>query len=189
MLYKIVRPFVKLFVRLCFHPKIINAENIPPSGPVILAGNHTSNFDALLLMSTTKRPISFLGKHTLPRFFVRYLHVIPVDRTKSRNPEALRLAREVLKEDNIVGIFPEGTINRTAELTMPFKMGAVSLAAKNSAPLVPFIITGKYALLKGNLKIKFLSPRQIMKDDIQYENARLMADIGSIIEREKNENN
>ena len=61
ILYKILMPLDKLFIRL-YRPTYNNLENIPQTGGVILAGNHTSKLDPLLLMSTTNRCIHFLAK-------------------------------------------------------------------------------------------------------------------------------
>ena len=65
LLYKITRPIITVLFKLFFTPKIIGKEYIPKSGKVILAGNHTSNFDCLLLISSTKRNIHFLAKKEL----------------------------------------------------------------------------------------------------------------------------
>ena len=59
ILYKILRPLITGFYKLFFTPKFIGIENIPSSGRVLLAGNHTSNFDAPLLISATKRNVHF----------------------------------------------------------------------------------------------------------------------------------
>ena len=162
MLYKTVRLFVKVLFALIFHPRIIGRENIPSSGPVILAGNHTNNLDCLLLISTTKREINFLGKHILfeghKGHIMRSMKVIPVDRTKKKNPEALNEASRRLELQEALGIFPEGTINRTDNTILPFKMGTIYLAQKTASPIVPFIIKGKYRPFKNDLTLTFLKP-------------------------------
>ena len=68
LLYKIGRPIVKLYFEL-YKPRFYGIENIPKSGGVVLAGNHTSKFDPLLVASSTKRCIHFLGKKELCRGF------------------------------------------------------------------------------------------------------------------------
>ena len=55
-----------------------------------------------------------------------------------------------LEEDKLIGIFPEGTFNRTNDIVMPFKYGAVSMASKTNSTVVNFSITGKYKLFKKN---------------------------------------
>ena len=65
VLYKIVRPIIKIVFVVLFRPKIIGLENINKDGKLVLAGNHTSYLDCLLLISSTKRVIHFLAKDSL----------------------------------------------------------------------------------------------------------------------------
>lgn len=187
--YKMVHPLIKLFICIAYRPLITGKENIPRNGKVVLAGNHTNYLDCLLLMSSISRPIHFLGKHTLfkgkKRILFKAMGVIPVDRTKEKNREAITHASNVLKNGGIVGIFPEGTINRSEELLLPFKMGAVYLSAKNSTPLVPFAITGTYKVItKNKIHIEFLPPRSC-SDDLKCENSDFMDDLKVVLERNK----
>ena len=84
--YKIVRPILKFLFLNIYRPKIIGSENIPKESRIILAGNHTNNFDCVLLMSSTKRCIHFLAKVELFKGFKKVifsnLGLIPVDRSK-----------------------------------------------------------------------------------------------------------
>ena len=66
-LYRIVRPILTFLFKLLFHPHIINKENIPLKGRIVLAGNHTNYLDCLLLISATKRTIHFLAKDDLSK--------------------------------------------------------------------------------------------------------------------------
>jgi len=188
LLYKLVRPIITVLFKIIYRPTIVGQENIKENVPLVLAGNHTNNLDCLLLISSTKRVIHFLGKHTLfkgikgPIF--KGMGVIPVDRTKKHNHEALESAIDTLKESRVVGIFPEGTINRTDEVIMPFKIGAVKMAEETSAYIVPFIITGKYIPFKKSIKVVFLEPYQIKKKDLEKENINLMKKVTTILEKE-----
>ena len=84
ILYKMLRPLITGVYKLFFTPKFIGIENIPSSGRVLLAGNHTSNFDAPLLISATKRNVHFLAKKELwdgpKRIIFANMGLIPVDR-------------------------------------------------------------------------------------------------------------
>ena len=71
-LYIIVRPIIKILFKFFYNPKVIGDGNIPKEGKVILAGNHTNNFDCLMLMSSTKRCIHFLAKIELFRGFKKF---------------------------------------------------------------------------------------------------------------------
>ena len=181
-LYKILRPLVTGFVKIFFRPTIIGIENLPESGRCILAGNHTSIYDALLLMSTTKRQIHFLAKNELwqgpKKIIFSNLGLIPVDR-KNRDKNALHSAEKVLKKEQVIGIFPEGTTEKNKTM-LKFKKGAVKMALDTNTPITPFVITGTYNIFKNNLTIKFLEKIDI-KDDLVKENERLM----NIISKER----
>ena len=62
ILYRVIRPIVTVLFKLFYRPTIIGVENIPKTGRVVLAGNHTNNLDSMLLVSSTKRCIHFLAK-------------------------------------------------------------------------------------------------------------------------------
>lgn len=162
-LYKILIPLDKLVMSI-YRVKYLNKEYLPQEGPVILAGNHTSHLDPLLLMSSTNRVIHFLGKIELfkgpKKYFFNSVGVIPVDR-KNKNPKAIKESNEYLLSGNIIGIFPEGTINRTKEIIMPFKKGAVKMAAKTNTQIIPFSITGKYKPFRKSVIICFGKPYNV----------------------------
>ena len=191
-LYKIFRPLIQCFIKLFYKPTIIGRMNILNYEPIILAGNHTSNLDALLVASCTKRMIHFLAKEELFRgvgkFLFTKLGCIPVDRNK-KNPITAIKSLEVLK-NGVICIFPEGTINKTNNIILPFKYGAVSLSQKSNVKIVPFIITGKYKKFKKNVQIEFLKPYNLNSDNLVKENEILMNKIKNNItkNRRKNEN-
>lgn len=174
-LYIIVRPIIKILFKFFYNPKVIGDGNIPKEGKVILAGNHTNNFDCLMLMSSTKRCIHFLAKIELFRGFKKIIFsnmgLIPVDRSK-KNKEALDIAKSYLDNDKIIGIFPEGTIPKDKKL-LPFKIGAVKMAYDTNASIVPFAITGNYKFRSKNLKIVFGKPISILTSNLEQENEKL----------------
>ena len=87
--------------------------------------------------------------------------------------------------DNCVGIFPEGTINRTDDIIMPFKIGAVKMSHDTDSTIVPFIITGEYKLFKRNTRIEFFKGYKIKSDDLTKENEKLMNKISKELEKNK----
>lgn len=184
LLYKILRPIITFVFRVFLTPKIIGTENIPKSGRVILAGNHTSIFDAPLLISCTKRNVHFLAKKELwkgpKKIIFGNLGLIPVDR-KARDGNALITAERYLKKEKLIGIFPEGTTEKEGHM-LKFKKGAVKMAVDTNSPIVPFVITGKYKLFSRNLTIKFLEPIKC-SENIKEETERLM----NIIKEERGE--
>lgn len=95
-------------------------------------------------------------------------------------------AEEVLKNGGVIGIFPEGTRNRTKEDLLPFKKGAVNFAKHTSALIVPAAITGQYKIFGNSLKIIFGKPYKVIDDDLDKENEKLKNKILKLkIESEK----
>ncbi len=174
--YKIIRPLVTLYIKLFYQPIVTGLENIPKTGRVVLAGNHTKWLDPVMLVGITKRQIHFLAKdelfHGLTKPIVKGMGCIPVNR-RIHDHDALTKAYDFLNNDLCIGIFPEGTINRTNDIIMPFKYGAVKACSETNSPLVLFIITGEYKLFRKRVKIEFLKPLSISKD-LEKENNRIM---------------
>ena len=93
----------------------------------------------------------------------------------------------MLKNGDVVGIFPEGTLNKTEYIVMPFKYGAVKIASSSNCPIVPFAIKGEYKRFRKGLKIVFGRPYYIKdKNDLTKENIKLMNQIVHLL-KEKNE--
>ena len=176
LFYKIVRPPIKLLFKILFRPQIVGLENIPDNGRILLAGNHTKWLDPVLLVIATKRQVHFLAKeelfHGITHFIVKGMGCVPVNR-KIHDKNALESAYQFLENELCIGIFPEGTINRTDDIIMPFKMGAVKACSHTKTKLVPFIITGKYKLFRKGVKVEFLEPIKI-GDDLEKENEKFM---------------
>ena len=184
----IAKPFIAFPLRLFMHPKVIGLENIPKEGRAIIAGNHTNNLDSPLLASISKRVIHFLAKDSLLKGWKKPLFtgmaIIPVNRA-IHDKNALENAINALKEEKLIGIFPEGTINRTDDIIMPFKIGAVKMASETGAPIIPFVITGEYGLFKKSC-IEFLRPIYIpKKDDLTEENKKLENIISKKLEEKR----
>ncbi len=191
ILYKILRPVIKFLVRILYNPTYIGLENIPKSGKVILAGNHTYSLDCGILISSTNRCVHFLGKHTLfkgfKKYFFRNMAVIPVNRN-IKDSKCMEEARKVLENDQVIGIFPEGTINRKKEtIILPFKMGALKLALDTDSYIVPFSIKGKYEPFKKGPTIMFGTPYQLEGNDLDLEKAKLEEIVIELINQNKGE--
>ena len=86
-------------------------------------------------------------------------------------------AEEILKHGGAVGIFPEGTRNRTNEDLLKFRHGAVSIAKKTNSKIVPFAIRGKYKLFRKGLSIKFGKPIDVSNMEIEEANDYLRGEV------------
>ncbi len=186
--YKIMKPVLVFLMYFLFRPTIIGKNNIPKDKALVLAGNHIKWLDSIMLCAVVgKRQIHFLAKIELfkgPfRIVTKGMGAIPVNH-KPHDKSALKTAIDFLKEGLCIGVFPEGEINRTNSVILPFKIGAVKMSQESNATLVPFVITGKYKLFRKNLKIEFLKPLKI-DDDLEITNQNLMKVIKDKIRKKK----
>ena len=181
IIYKVVKTVVKPLFKILYRPTVIGIENIPKEGSVILAGNHKSNFDAATMLYGPKRIVHMMAKKELfktklSNWFFRSMAAIPVDR-KSKDQNAKNSAIEILNENKVLGIFPEGTTNKTIGTKnevdlLPFKYGAVSFASKTNTKIVPFAICGKYKMFKEKIYIIYGKPYEVGAD-LEKENQKL----------------
>ena len=200
--FKIFSPLMNLYFKLYYNPKIVNKEVIPKEGPVLFVCNHKHVFDQCFVIMSTRRPIRYMAKKEYfdgkLAWFFKLAGCIPVDRT-IKDEAAKAAALEVLELDGAVGLFPEGTRNKTNDtLLLPFKFGTVSMAQKTGATIVPCALTGDYCFRSKNLMLSVGKPFKVSKnmdlaeanDNLYKEMERLMKknlkDTGRTLEEELN---
>ncbi len=120
--------------------------------PYILVGNHKSVLDVAVVAMATDKPIHFIAKKQLyekklGKWFAEKSECIPAMRDGT-DVRALMQAMKYLKEGSFVGVFPEGTRNKTDEIFLPFKSGATALAIKTKTPIIPVVQVKKIRLFK-----------------------------------------
>ncbi len=176
-LYRIIRRPLRALFTAVYKPTIIGSSNIPETGRIILAGNHTNYFDCILIGCATKRCVLYLAKDELMKgplkIIFKNMGIIPVNR-RTKDKAALDSAINCLNNEKIIGIFPEGTINRTEDIIMPFKFGAVKMARDAHTPIIPFAITGKYKPFKKNITVRFMDPITV-SENLEEANEKLMS--------------
>ncbi len=185
LFYRIVRLIVRFLFLSLFRPRIKGIENIPKNENYILAGNHTKWLDPVMLVAIVKDEIHFLAKDSLfkgiTKPIVKGMGAISVNR-KIHDHQALENAIDALRKGAVIGIFPEGTINREKkEPTLPFKIGAVKMANTTNTKIIPFVITGKYKVFSSTITIEFLKPRTI-SNNLDLENEKLRDEINKKLE-------
>jgi len=167
--YKIAKIFLKPLFLLYYRPKLLNKNVIPKKGPIILAGNHIHVLDQCLPLVCTNRAVHYLAKKeyfdSKYAWFFKFVGCISVDR-KIKDTKAIDQALDILSKGGAIGIFPEGTRNKTKALLLPFKLGVVSMAQKTGATIVPFGITGTYKRGKdNNLTLRLGEPFKVDKEE------------------------
>ncbi|HEV3091156.1 MAG TPA: lysophospholipid acyltransferase family protein [Candidatus Cybelea sp.] len=179
---------VRAMARVVWRARVFGAQNVPADGPLIVACNHRSYLDPPIMGSLCPRRISYMAKKELfdvPVLgtAIRALGAYAVDREGSATA-AIRRSLEVLEGGGAVGIFPEGTRNRTG--TVRPQTGVALLASLAKAPVVPACIVGSDRALRfGRIDVAFGSPlalesgRKATREDL----AKFTAEIMSAIER------
>jgi 1-acyl-sn-glycerol-3-phosphate acyltransferase len=144
---RVVRATIRPLYRLCTPVRVEGAGNIPLSGPVIVAANHISFYDTVVLMLATRRRTFFVGKAeyldswTTRRLFPA-LGLIPIERQQAKRAmAALEVAADVLNAGHMLGIYPEGTRSRDGLLHRGHT-GVAQLALMTGAPVVPVGLIG-----------------------------------------------
>lgn len=189
--YKVFKSLLTPLYKFWYNPKIIGAENIPKEGAILVCGNHKHVMDQCNVMIVTKRMIHYLAKKEYFdgkfAWFFKTVGCISVNRS-IKDTDAKDHAIKLLNEGYAVGIFPEGTRNKTLgtkeEVTLlPFKYGAVSMATKTNAQIVPFGISGDYKFRSKNLIIRIGKPFKIGKMTYDEANEKLRKEILNLINR------
>lgn len=136
-------------IRLLFHIRRVGSRRVPRRGPVLLACNHISLLDPLVVLwlgECTRRKVRFLAMAELwelwwLRFFLVHTKQIPVERASAGALASLEPAARALREGECVAVFPEGEISGDLEL-MPGKTGVARLAVSTGIPVTPMGVWG-----------------------------------------------
>ena len=152
MLYEVTRSTLSAVARLIYRPVIEGRENIPRTGPVLLASNHLSFVDSIIIPLLAPRRVVFLAKSDYftgkgirgawMRWFFTAVGAVPIRRgTAGAAREALNSAMEILNDGLAFGIYPEGTRSRDGRLYRG-RTGVAWLALAARCPVVPVGLTG-----------------------------------------------
>ena len=157
--YKVMVKIVKVVANLLFRIKVVGVENIPCDKGFIMASNHTSMTDPVFIAINCKRQIYFMGKAELFKFplfawFFKKVGVFAVDRGKG-DKTAINTAENLVKENRILGIFPEGTRYLTGA-PRKAKSGIAYIAMDAKSDILPVSIyrDGKLKLF-GKTTVRF----------------------------------
>lgn len=184
--YRFFKCILGPIFRIWYNPKIINKEYLNVDGPIIIAGNHLHVYDQCLTIISTKRIIHYMAKKEYfddkkVAWFFKSVGCIPVNR-QIKDTDAKNAALDVLNSGGAIGIFPEGTRNKTEEFLLPFKFGTVSMAKKTGATIIPFGLTGEYKFRGKNLVARFGKPFKVDDLDLEEANNKLYNEIKGLME-------
>jgi 1-acyl-sn-glycerol-3-phosphate acyltransferase len=162
LVYRLTWLFARASFALGHRWRVLNAERVPLTGPVILAANHASYLDPPLVGSGVRRPINYLARESLFRFpgfgwYLRALNVVPVDRDGA-GAAGLKGILDRLHDGGAVILFPEGTRTSDGQL-QPARAGIGLTVIKSDAPVVPVRVFGTFEAWPRHKK--FPRPRRV----------------------------
>ena len=165
MFYYAVRAICWLILKIFWRMEVIGIENLPESGGMIIASNHVSYLDPAVLASSLNRKIYFITKkevfkNTFISFIFKNLNAISVDRGNA-DILAFKKAINILREEKVLGIFPEGTRSSNGEL-QELKLGAIKIAMKTGVPILPVGIIGTHKIYPRGIKFPILFKHKII---------------------------
>jgi len=185
-LYKFLKLIYSSLLKILYRPRAVALENIPNDGPIIFVGNHTHAFDPVVVMTYTNRIVHYMAKESLFKGFhgklFESIGLIKVYRNR-KNPLAVVEAENILNKGGAVGIFPEGTRNKTQQELLKFRHGAVRIAKKTNAKIVPFAIRGKYKLFRKGLVIEFGKPVDISQMEVDEANEYIRNEVLKLLRK------
>ncbi|OAB32635.1 acyl-phosphate glycerol 3-phosphate acyltransferase [Paenibacillus macquariensis subsp. defensor] len=158
MIYVFCRGLLRLIFAVLYRLETVGKNNIPTEGGVLLCANHISVMDPITVGIKLKRQVKYMAKAELfdiPVFgwLLRQLGAFPVKRG-GVSKESIRLSINILRDGQLMGIFPEGTRNSTTGVA---KKGAASFALRSKATVIPAAIIGEYKLFR-KMKVIYGAP-------------------------------
>ncbi|RKN84608.1 lysophospholipid acyltransferase family protein [Paenibacillus ginsengarvi] len=184
-LYRFGRFVCRVFYKTVYRYETTGLHHIPDKGPVILCSNHISTLDPPLVGIALSRKVHFMAKAELfkiPVFgsMIKGLGAFPVKRG-GVSKESIRAALQLLGDDGVLGIFPEGT--RGGGMG---KKGAASLAFRSGAAVIPVAIIGEYKPFR-KMRVIYGEPvdltsfsEQANSDSLEQATEHIMSTIKSL---------
>jgi 1-acyl-sn-glycerol-3-phosphate acyltransferase len=166
--YYVATTGVRIYYKVLTNWQVEGLENVPKKEPLMVVSNHLSNGDPPLISVSVKRKAIFMAKEELFRswFFGYFMHRVgafPVHRGQL-DRQAMRDAETVLKNNYVLGMFPEATRSKDARLQEAYP-GSAMIALRNKAKIVPAAITGteklsgwKWMFKRPTILIRFGEP-------------------------------
>jgi len=179
MLINIFRGFVTIVFTVFYRVEVIGKENVPESGPLILCANHNGELDMFFIGYKIKRLVRYMAKEELFKNpllakFITWLGAFPVKRGKG-DVEAIKTSLRILENNEVLGIFPEGTRMKNKDAkSVRIKPGVALIAQKSGAPIIPVAVSGRYRPF-SKIKVVFGKPFRLDLDkDKKYTNSELV---------------
>ncbi len=195
MLYRVAELTVSPTLRLLFRPQVTGVENLPRTGPAIIAANHISATDEIFTPMAARRQVFYFakaeyftgeglrGRVTAEVF--RQLGQVPVNRSDPKAAAStIDIGVELLAEGRALGIYPEGTRSPDGRLHR-FRTGVARLALRTGAPVIPVGIVGSDRVLppgamrwhRAPVSVHFGAPLDFSGRAEQERSARVLREV------------
>ncbi len=192
--YKFAKNLVGIILKIIYRVRVYGRENMVEDGKLIICSNHTHNFDPVVVSVVYKRQVHWMAKKQLyeNKVLARLWYALgafPVDRDEA-DLSTIKNSLRILKEDKILGIFPEGT--RVKELNLDNAKSGISLISiKAKSPIQPIYIESTYKLFSPinvyigkPMEFTDLYGQKLSKDDYLIASKEILQEIYSIKEKE-----
>lgn len=168
MMYWVIKAILKPLLMAIYRIRVEGWENVPKHGPAIIAANHLSFLDSFFIPLVIKRrKMTYLAKadyftHWKTAWFFKMVGQIPVDRDdKEKSQKALETGLKVLKDSNLLGIYPEGTRSPDGKLYRG-RTGVARLALAAGVPVIPCGLVGTEEVMPKSAKFPRLRNIKVM---------------------------
>ena len=193
ILWRLIRVVVRIIFAIIFDVHTVGRQNVPETGPLIIASNHLSWADVPLIPAFLKRRVVYMAKEETFKakggWLVRFLGAFPVKRGEA-DRQSLRTAEEQLKAGRILVIFPEGTRSKIHTLGQAHA-GMGMIALRSGAPVLPVAIYGSehsFKKFRPRITIIYGEPmsltpkgKKITREDIDQSTEQVMLRISSML--------
>ncbi len=147
--YNLSKFVINILFSIIFNKKVYGLDNLPSKGRVIICCNHSSVYDPIFLGISLNRKVHFMAKKELfkNKFFgliLKKLGSFPINRN-GQDLSAIKNALRILKKEEVLGLFPEGTRVQKIDVNK-VKSGVAMISIKAKAPIVPVYIDSSYKL-------------------------------------------
>jgi len=190
VLYQTAKLICRIVLALIRRWEVHGTEKMPLSGGAIVIANHISYWDPVVVGCALKRRIYFMAKAELFNIpvlgpVISRLGAFPV-RRDGPDPSSLRRSIKLLKNNQLIGIFPEGTRSHSGDILAPH-LGAAMLALKVGVPIVPVAVTGTkgvfqkvYVSIGEPLEFNNLSSKKPSKEELETVSRQVMTEVAKM---------
>lgn len=169
ILFKLVQFILRVIFDLLYRVEKIDLDKVPINGKLIICSNHISYLDPVVIGTYFPRCVYFMAKKELynNKFLsslVTFLNTFPVER-KAFNRKAFSISFEILKDENVLCLFPEGT-RSTDGVLRGGKKGVGFIAAASNTPILPVAISGTNKIIQKPYRRIFFPRVKLIVGDI-----------------------